>query len=135
MTVILSETFAPPRMAQYGCSGDSSARERNSISFCDQEAGGGLAHRLRDGDHGGVGPVAGAEGVVDVEVAERGDLRGEGGVALLLLGVEAEVLEEDDFAGLQRGAGLGDRRADAVGQEADRLAQQLGEPLPRRAPG
>ena len=97
----------------------------------DEEAGGGPAHRLRDGDHGGVGPVAGAEGVVDVEVAERGDLLGEGGVALLLLGVEAEVFEQDHVAGLERGAGLGDRRADAIGQEADRFLQQFGEP--RRA--
>ena len=83
--------------------------------------------------------MRGAEGVVDVDVAEPaqrgaegGDLVGvrlEAGAVLLLdlallLDVEAEVLEQQDLAGLERGGGgLGDG-ADAILGEGDGAAQQ-----------
>ena len=66
-----------------------------------QEAGVGR-QELRDADGRGVGPMGRPERVVDVDVGVRGELRREFRVVLLLLGVEAEVLEEDRLAG--RGA-------------------------------
>ena len=45
--------------------------------------------------------MGGAERVVDVDVRVRGERRGEGRVVLLLLGVEAEVLEHEHLAGAQ----------------------------------
>ncbi len=54
-------------------------------------------------DHAGVlVVVTGAEGVVDVHVAERGEFGGELGVVLLLARVEADVFEQQHVAGLQR---------------------------------
>jgi hypothetical protein len=41
--------------------------------------------------------------------------------------VEAEVLEEDYFTGLERGAGSFDIRADAILEEAHGFAEELGE--------
>ena len=41
--------------------------------------------------------------------------------------MEAEVLEEDDLAGLERGTGGFGRGADTVGQERHRFLEQLGE--------
>jgi hypothetical protein len=46
---------------------------------------------------GGVGAVGSAEGVVDVEVGVRSELLGELGCVLLLLLVEADILEEDEL--------------------------------------
>jgi len=45
------------------------------------------------------GPVGGAEGVVDIDFAELGELLAEGGVVLLFLGVIAEVFKQQDLAG------------------------------------
>ena len=60
-----------------------------------------------------------AEGVVDVDVAEGGELLGEGGVVGLLFGVEAEVFEQQGLAGLEVGGHLDGDLADAVGGEGD----------------
>ena len=57
-------------------------------------------HELDHALGGGVGAVRGTERVVDVDVAQGGEFFGEGRVVLLLLGVEAEVLQQQDFAGL-----------------------------------
>ena len=65
----------------------------------------------------GVGAVGGAEGVVDVEVAEGGELFGELGVICLFFGVEAEVFEKEGLAGFELGGELGGEFADAVGGE------------------
>ena len=53
---------------------------------------------LRHAERAGVLAVGGAEGVVDVDVAELGELRGEVGVVLLLVLVEAEVLQQQHVA-------------------------------------
>ena len=86
--------------------------------------------------------MGGAEGVIHIHVAEfreagaeRGELRRIGGfrgavLALHLaffLDVEAQVFEQHDFTGLQRGAGGFDFRTDAIAEELDRLAEQAGE--------
>ncbi len=80
----------------------------------------------------GVGPVGGGEGVVDVDVAELGQLLGEGRVVLLLALVVAQVLQQQHAAGLQRldrGLGVGTH---AVVGERDVLAEQLGQRLDHR---
>ena len=95
-----------------------------------------------DADHGAVGAVGGAEGIVDVDVAEGGQLFAEFGngvfvsfglVAVFVLGaafffdVEAEVLEEDDLAirgGIDGGLDL---RTDTVGGEGDIFLEEFFE--------
>lgn len=74
----------------------------------------------------GVGAVGGAEGVVDIEVAQRGQLRGEGRIVLFLARVEADVFQQGDAAGRQSGDDLGGLIADAVTGEGHRRAQQGG---------
>jgi len=76
--------------------------------------------------------VAGAEGVVTVDVGHRGQRGGEFGVALLLAGIEAEVLQHQHAAVGQCG-GLGPGVvADRVGGEGHVLAQQFAQPDGRR---
>ena len=48
-----------------------------------------------------MGAVRGAEGVVDVDVAQLGQIRGERGIVRFLAGVEAQVLDQHDLAGLE----------------------------------
>ena len=50
----------------------------------------------------GVGAVGRAKGVVDVQIGQRGQLRGEGRIVLLLFGVEARVLQQEHVARLGR---------------------------------
>ena len=83
--------------------------------------------------------MRGAEGVVDVDVAELAQRGAEGGDLVrvgpeagavlllhlaLLLDVEAEILEEEDLAGLERGGGGLGRGADAVVGEGDGATQE-----------
>ena len=58
-----------------------------------------------------------AEGVVDVDVAERGELLGEGRVVGFFFGVEAEVFEKEGLAGLEVVGHLGGDFAYAIGGE------------------
>jgi hypothetical protein len=80
-----------------------------------------------------VGAVGGAEGVVDVQVAELGELGCEGGVVGLLACVEAQIFEQRDAAGLQRVDHRRGVRPDAVGGEDDGLLKQPGQRLDHRA--
>ena len=84
-----------------------------------EEAGGGLRDEVGDAFGGGVGAVGAAEGVVDVDVAEAGELFGEGGIVGLFFGMEAEVFEQEGLAGLEITGELGGDLADAVGGEGD----------------
>jgi hypothetical protein len=68
---------------------------------------------------GGVGAMGAAEGVVDVDVAEVGELLGEVGIVLLLFGMEAEVFEQEGLAGLEVGGHLEGDLSDAIGGEGD----------------
>jgi len=63
--------------------------------------------------------VGAAEGVVDVEVAEAGELFGEGGVVGLLFGMEAKVFEQEGLADFEIVGELGGEGADTVGREGD----------------
>ena len=96
-----------------------------------EESGDGGLEELGHALGRGVGAVGGPEGVVDVQVEGRRELLHEAGLVLLLLLVEAGVLEHDDVP-LARGGDHGrDLVPDAVGCELDLLAQQL--PHARRA--
>ena len=100
----------------------------------DQEAHdlGLAAHGLGHGDHRGVRAVAGAEGVVAVDVGHVGQRLGECGVALLLAGVEPQVLQHQDVARGQRRGFRAGVSADHVGGERNRFSQQLGQLVGRR---
>jgi hypothetical protein len=82
--------------------------------FLHEEAGGGFLDEVGDAFGGGVGAVCAAEGVVDVDVAEGGELFAEGGVVGLFFGVEAEVFEQEWLAGFEVGGHLAGDLADAV---------------------
>ena len=103
MTWILSETLAPPSTATSGRSLGCDGHVQVADLLLHQEPGHRVLHVVRDPFRGGVGAVRAAEGVVD----EHGRARvlhqaaREGGIVLLLLGVEAHVLEEQHAAVLQ----------------------------------
>ena len=67
--------------------------------------------------------MGGAEGVVDVDVAEGGEFFGKFGIVLFFLGVVAEVFEEQNFAGFGK-HGL-DFGADAIGRHFYWLFEQF----------
>ena len=107
----------------------------------EQKARALLGDELRHADDRGVRAVRGAERVVDVDVGESGEGLRERRVVGLLAGVEAEVLEQQHFAGREGGrprapprarrsrrrsgpAAAGARRTDGDGRE-----RQLGLPL------
>ena len=67
-----------------------------------------------------------SEGVIDVDVGQRRELGGKRRVVLFFGGVEPQVLEQDDAAGMG-GNHLGSRAADAVGGKRDGPAEQAGQ--------
>ena len=77
--------------------------------------------------------MGGAEGVVDVDVGVDGERLGELRVVLLLLGVEAEVLEQDHLAGLEPRDGVLGADAERVAGHGHGPAEQL--PTAARATG
>ena len=95
--------------------------------FLHEQAGGGFLGEAGTGLGGGVGAVGRAEGVVDVKLGGAEELLGEGGIVLFLLGMEADIFQEEDIARLEGGAELVGFGADAVGRELDRFAQDFGE--------
>ena len=84
--------------------------------------------------------------VIDVDVAELGQRRGEGRVVRLLARVKAQILEQGHLAGAEAGhhrlrrfadavLGEGDRPAERIGQRAgNRRERHLGDPLAFRPP-
>ena len=88
-----------------------------------QQAGGGLLHELDHADGGSVSAMRGAEGVVHIDVAEFGELLGEGGIVLFFFLMEAEIFQQQNFAG--RGQHGLDRGPDAIGREFDGAAEQF----------
>ena len=69
------------------------------------------------------------ERVVHVDVAVGGERLGEPGVVLLLLGVEAEVLQEQDLAVAKALDGVLRAHAEGIAGHRDRLAHQLAQAL------
>ncbi len=133
-TPSLSETLAPPRKQTKGRAGVSAADEGVEL-FGEQVARGDDRHVGHHAGGRGVGAVGGAEGVVHVDVGERGEGLREGRFVLRLLAVEAEILEQQDLAGLQALDRGGDLRADAVARERDGYVQDRGQGLRYRCEG
>src|SRR5579862_2626459 len=73
--------------------------------------------------------MGGAEGVVDVDVGQLGQLFGEGRIVPLFLGMKTDVLQHRHLAGLQRGDALLDMLANRIRQVLDRRAEQLAQLL------
>ena len=70
--------------------------------FLHEQTCGGMRDEAGDAFGRGVGAVGGSEGVVHVDVAEAGELLGEGGDhSPSSLGVKAEVLEKERLAGFE----------------------------------
>ena len=131
MTLILSLTLAPPRMAANGRSGDSSSsREHRQLALHQQSRV--RRQQLGDTHRARVRAVGGPEGVVDVQVGVRRERRRERRVVRLLLGMEAQVLEQHDLARSHPLEGV--LRADAEGVAGHRHVppQQLGQALADR---
>src|SRR5256714_6857318 len=96
-----------------------------------QESGDGR-QVLRDPHRRGVGSVRGAEGIVDIELAEGGQLPGKGRVVLRFAGIEADILQHHNLAVAHRShCGL-DRGTDAVLQVGHGASHELAEPLRQR---
>ena len=94
----------------------------------------GVARQQTGDAHGaGVGAMGGAEGVVDVDVGELGERPGKGRVVLGLPGLEADVLQQQHFAGPEAPRHRLDVAADHRRRLLDRDAEQLGQPLADRA--
>ena len=74
-----------------------------------------------------MGAVRGAERVVHVRLAERGQFLAERGIVLLLALVEAQVLHHQHVAVAQRGGFRAGVVAHRVGGEHHGLAHKLGE--------
>jgi len=94
----------------------------------EQEAGG---RGLEVGRHAlgrRVGAVRGPERIVYIHIAERGEPLRKLGIVLLLFGVEAEVLEDDNLAGRHGRDSRLDVGSDAVVQLPHRPVEQVAEP-------
>ena len=126
----LVETLAPPTIAATGRVGIAE-RLRQRLQLRLHRAAGVGRQLVGEALGRGVGAVGGGEGVVDVDVAELGELVDEGRVVLFLRLVEAGVLEQQDVAVLHRGDRLRRPVADAVGGEGDRPLDHVRRP-PRR---
>ena len=129
-TLSLPDTFAPPTIAANGLAGIlEQAREHRDLAL-HQEARVGR-QELGDADRARMGAVRGPERVVHVDLGVVRELAGERRVVLLLLGVEAEVLEEEELAVAQPLHGVDRADAERVAGDrhvaAEELRQALGD--------
>merc|ERR1711966_461940 len=93
----------------------------------EKETGHGRGEKLGDARGGRVRAVRGAERVVDVEVGKLGELLGEVLAVLLLVLVEADVLEEAHGAVVHARDGILDDVAHAVVNLGHGAGEELGE--------
>ena len=88
-----------------------------------EEAGSGLAAAFAndagDAFGGGVGTVGGAEGVIDIDIAQVGELFGEVVVVLFFFGMEAKIFEKEGLPGFEVVGHFRGDFTDAIGGEAD----------------
>jgi len=101
--------------------------------FLHQEACPAGLYEPGDPHVGGVAAVGVAEGVVDVHIGEACQFPGELLVVLLFPGIEPEVLQHDDVAGLHRVDGLLHLGAHDVLRQGHVLAEQAREALRHRS--
>src|ERR1051326_28297 len=112
-----------------GGGGGGALLQELQLALEQQPAGGGLAREeARQRVDRRVRAGAGAEGIVDVAVGGLAHLLREVGVFLFLAGVEAQVLDEEQLAGLERRR----LRADAVVRPLHVRAERRGELLAHR---
>ena len=71
--------------------------------------------------------MGGGKGVVDVDVAELGELRDMGRIVLLLALMKAGVLEEKHVAVLHFGDRVVGGLADTIGRKGDRPLDDVGD--------
>lgn len=95
----------------------------------EKETGDSGLEELGDTLSGAVSAVGRAEGIVHVQVSVGSQLLSEGRHILLLLGVEADVLQESNISFRKASDGAGDSLADAVRDESHLLAQELGQAI------
>ena len=76
-----------------------------------------------------------AEGVVDVQIGQRGQRGGKIGTVFGLPGIETQVFQQNDVAALHAGHVFGHLVAAAIGDEFHRMLQQLRQPHRHRAQG
>ncbi len=121
-------------MATNGLAGLLTASPRILQFLLDEEADHArlALQRLGRAERAGVLAVGRAEGVVDIDIAELGELFGEVRLVLFLFLVEADVFEQQHVAVLQRIGRLLGLGADAVAGELHRFAQKLAEPVGAR---
>ena len=79
-----------------------------------QQAGDGGLEEVGDAFSGGVGAMRGAEGVVDVDLGQRGQRLGEGRIVGFFFGVVAQVFEQQHLAGFKLASHFAGYFADAV---------------------
>ena len=129
MTSILSDTFAPPRIATNGRSGDFERVAEIAQLLLHQQAGGRARQVMRDPLDRRVRPVRRAERVVHVEIGERGERRRERGSFFSSSGWKRRFSSSTTPAGRVR---LLDRAlrglADAVVGEDHGRAEQFRQP-------
>jgi hypothetical protein len=108
MMRILSETLAPPMMAVKGfCDWCRTFSALADFAFHQQAEHPFVpGEKLGDDGRGSMGAVGGAEGVVDIDVAELGELFGEGLIAFFLFFIEAEVFQQQHLAGFELAAAV-----------------------------
>ena len=82
---------------------------------------------------GSVRPMRRAERVVDVQIAQSGQLFGESRVVTLFFGVVTQILEQQHLAGLQRPGHPFHLRPDAIRSQRHRLPEQLAQTRRRRS--
>ena len=132
MTLILSDTLAPPRMAAKGRSGDfEQLREHLELALHQQPGVG--RQELGHADRRGMRSVRRPECVVDVDVGIRGEGRRERRIVGLLFRVEAQVLEHQHIARPHPLDGVLGPQAERVAGDRDVAPHQLGQPLTDRA--
>ena len=115
MKPILSDTLAPPRMPTSGRWRVGQQLVEDLQFLGDQQADDArlALHRRGHGDHRGVLAVAGAEGVVDVDVAEGGELRRRSSGSLFCSpGWKRRFSSSSTSPGFSACAAAVDRRAD-----------------------
>ncbi len=90
--------------------------------FFHEQTGGGFLHEAGNANRGSMGTMSGAEGVVDVEFGELGELLRKMFVVLFFLGVEAEVFEQQGLAFLELERHFFGFGTNALGAEANIFA-------------
>ena len=128
MTPSLSLTFTPPRIA-----------DERALRFVEQTAehfdlareqpARGRGQDRRRSDNRRVRAVRSAERVVDVDVAQLHQVGREGRVVRFFAGVEAQVLDHCDRAGLETLRNLQRLEPGDLGRQLDRRAEELAQPF------